>query len=277
MALIFIPLVGFATGSLMGNESVPVQMYQSAGSTNPKSSTPVQKQKKPKPSPHFAASRAALASQPKAQQSPAHQQASPKILSPRDASLLQSELDRINQNNLSFQQKTEERLIQLNSQNQKLQHRIQQLTEAMMLLNREVAKKMPYAPPKPIETVNRSSSWSHLENHFGSTGLKITIVGVAIILLLLLWTVWPGRKKKNKRNKVASNTETGDVLDDTKDEYDYMGSAESIPAKLNLVRTYIAMEDYKAAKKVLTEILKDGDKQQKQEASDMLAELPAES
>ena len=41
-------------------------------------------------------------------------------------------------------------------------------------------------------------------------------------------------------------------------EYDFMGSSEGIPAKLDLARAYIAMEDFTAARETLAEILGEG-------------------
>lgn len=62
-------------------------------------------------------------------------------------------------------------------------------------------------------------------------------------------------------------------LDDEKDEYDFMGSEEGIPAKLDLARAYIAMQDVPAAKSVLVEILNKGSERQQQQAEELLAEL----
>jgi len=96
-----------------------------------------------------------------------------------------------------------------------------------------------------------------------------------MILLLLVWAVWPRRKEKKKQETVATAPGVGDVFeDDTQNEYDYMGSRESIPAKLDLARTYIAMEDYAAARIALEEVSKGGDEAQKKEAADMLAQCP---
>lgn len=65
-------------------------------------------------------------------------------------------------------------------------------------------------------------------------------------------------------------------VDDTESEYDFMNSVEAIPAKLDLARAYIAMEDYKAAREALEQVISGGDKEQQQEARELLETIPAE-
>ena len=278
---VLLPFSGLADG-LLGNTAVSVQEYQSANSTDipssPVATVPVVTKE--------STARAALDSQAVARSVSTVSSSPPSsptvIVSEEAARTLQAELTQMNSNNLAFQQQMDEKIVQLTSENQNLQNRIAQLAEAMTLLNREVAQlspstgqgtaSTPLLQTGQTTTDNDASLWSYLKNYFGPIGFKIVIAAAGIILLSLLWTIWPTRKKKKKQsdNKDAA-------VDDTKDEYDYMGSVESIPAKLNLVRTYMAMEDYHAARKVLADILLSGDHQQKQEASEILNELPAES
>ncbi|MBT8506726.1 hypothetical protein B1F79_04535 [Coxiella-like endosymbiont of Rhipicephalus sanguineus] len=67
---------------------------------------------------------------------------------------------------------------------------------------------------------------------------------------------------------------SGESVGDTGEEYDYMGSLESIPAKINLARTYIAMEDQGTARRVLKQVLQSGNKEQRKEAEELLKDLP---
>jgi len=61
----------------------------------------------------------------------------------------------------------------------------------------------------------------------------------------------------------------------TKDEgeFDYMNSPEALPAKLDLARAYIQMEDNQEARKILREVLEKGDKAQIKQAHDLLNQL----
>ncbi|WP_369421055.1 FimV/HubP family polar landmark protein [Coxiella-like endosymbiont] len=66
---------------------------------------------------------------------------------------------------------------------------------------------------------------------------------------------------------------SGESVGDTGEEYDYMSSLESIPAKINLARMYNAMEDQETARRVLKEVLQSGNKEQKKESRELLKEL----
>ena len=74
---------------------------------------------------------------------------------------------------------------------------------------------------------------------------------------------WLSRRKQ----KAVDTPETKEI------EYDFLASKESIPAKLDLARTYIDMSDKKAASKVLKEIMKKGDDKQKKEAEALLEQI----
>ncbi len=57
------------------------------------------------------------------------------------------------------------------------------------------------------------------------------------------------------------------------DEYDFMNSRESIPAKLDLARAYIDMGDSASAETALKDVLKNGNKEQRKQARDLLDTL----
>jgi len=83
------------------------------------------------------------------------------------------------------------------------------------------------------------------------------------------------RSRSHSKSKSKAQPAAEDApLDDTASEYDFMGSSEAIPAKLDLARAYIAMEDYVAAKRTLKEIAAEGNAQQQQEAKDLLESIP---
>ncbi len=189
------------------------------------------------------------------------------------AAMLQAELTQLNQNNLQFQQQVDERLIELANKDQQLQQQLHQLTQALVLINQELSElkqmgntvqETQIAVPVTSPAVVPASGWvASLKQHLGPRGFEVASAVVVLLLLLLIWSVWPRRKKETTDN-------------DTKDEYDYMGSAESIPAKLNLARTYVAMEDYSSARQVLGEVMKSGNVEQQQEADELIKTLPVE-
>ncbi len=96
--------------------------------------------------------------------------------------------------------------------------------------------------------------------------------GVAILLLAM--GVFIGRKVVQKAEAVSALSQKrvrADVLDDdTKTEYDFMSSDEAIPAKLDLARAYIAMNDEEQARMVLTAVIEKGNQEQRTEALSLI-------
>jgi FimV-like protein len=92
------------------------------------------------------------------------------------------------------------------------------------------------------------------------------IIFGALFLIVLLWMPSSKREAARRKEPMVSNTDA-----DLKDEYDFMGSQEAIPAKLNLARAYIDMEDFFSARQVLQEIITRGNIKEQLQAKQMLS------
>jgi FimV-like protein len=107
--------------------------------------------------------------------------------------------------------------------------------------------------------------------------LQYSVFGLAALVVLLALLSMTRRRKevvKNKSSVPARDSEkTFKIEDDTSGEYDFMGSSEGIPAKLDLARAYIAMEDFTAARETLAEILGEGGEQHREEARSLLNKI----
>lgn len=198
----------------------------------------------------------------------------PPVVDQQSVTVLQAELTQLNQNTLLYQQKIDAQLEDLANKNQWMQQQLQQLTQALRLLNQELAQlkqmnEISHQTVKRDATVSSiltyTQQWlSGLQNKLGFTGL---IIAGIIVILLLVALLLPRRKKVQRTKE----------LDSTPIEYDYMGSQESIPAKLNLARAYIAMEDYAAARTVLDEVKQTGNQEQRQQADELYKLVPVQS
>lgn len=87
--------------------------------------------------------------------------------------------------------------------------------------------------------------------------------GLLILVLLIAW-FWATQKPKAAKASVFD-------LEEDEDEYDFLGSEEGIPAKLDLARAYFAMEDRAAAIEVLEDVIAKGSEEQQKEAKELLA------
>lgn len=96
----------------------------------------------------------------------------------------------------------------------------------------------------------------------------------AVFLIVLLWM--PSAKKEQQKNKERKNKERQEpIVSDPElgGEYDFMNSKEAIPAKLDLARAYINMDDFLSAQQVLKEVIKKGDQTERQQAEQLLGAI----
>ncbi len=93
------------------------------------------------------------------------------------------------------------------------------------------------------------------------TTLQYAVYGLAglVVLVALLSLVRPRKKAKLKHEEPG--------------EYDFMNTSEAIPAKLDLARAYIAMEDFTAARETLAKILNEGNEEYRREAKALLNKI----
>ena len=107
--------------------------------------------------------------------------------------------------------------------------------------------------------------------------IQYALYGLAGIVVLLIVLSLVRRGRKSKLVPVTAAPDLSEKIvnkeDDTRGEYDFMGSSEGIPAKLDLARAYIAMEDFTAARETLTEILAEGSEAYRLEAKNLLNKI----
>ncbi|MCH9770752.1 MAG: hypothetical protein K0U12_07730 [Gammaproteobacteria bacterium] len=199
---------------------------------------------------------------------------------------LSAEINTLNQVNLQFQQRVDEKLTALNTRNQFLQQRLEKLVMAMSLLNQEIEKlsqklHMNQEASSNVQTQLTSAniaapmtthySWQErLTQRFGQSASYIVVGSILLVFIILLLLF----RLALRRRQGATESVTSDATqDDTKTEYDFLNTQEAIPAKLDLARAYIAMEDYNSAKTALNEVLKHGNDEQKKAAQQLFNQL----
>lgn len=190
---------------------------------------------------------------------------------------LQAQLSKLKQSNLVFQQQAGQRIAGLVEKDVQLEAKLSQLGQVLSMLSQEVnqlggqikkaqtalGSDAPASKTAPIKMTGEASQWTQY-TQYGIFGLLVLVV------ILLLFRRGGGSSKPSQAPSDQFDTKNSD---DIKDEYDFMGSDEATPAKLDLARAYLAMEDYKAAKKVLDQVMKTGDDKQRTEARKMLSKI----
>lgn len=156
--------------------------------------------------------------------------------------------------------------LQMNSlaqQNQGLQQKLQALYARLQ----EQEQQQGGAPVASYQHPSVDHAAFSFTAHEGFYALAVLLV----LLILGALFLWMRPSAKAARAALGSNGGLG--LDAQGEEYDYMGSAEGVGTKLDLVRAYIAMEDKASAIKSLNEVLNVGNAAQCREARALLKQL----
>ncbi|MEE3003144.1 MAG: FimV/HubP family polar landmark protein, partial [Pseudomonadota bacterium] len=116
---------------------------------------------------------------------------------------------------------------------------------------------------------------SYLGNSFGLNATYVANPNLQISIALMIGILLFGFviEGRTTRKKVPNEYISEELIDNPNDEYDFMGSTEGIPARMNLARAYFDMGFPDKARKVLTDIATRGDASQKKEARSMLMDL----
>ena len=197
---------------------------------------------------------------------------------PVTGQLLNQSINRLSQNQQMVQQLDMQQMHSLQQQNHSLQDEINKLTQAMSLMHQQVGtldaqvvalSKAAIAKPQPITNVTSDKQiWI---SFLHSIYFKITTGIIALLLLALIWKLSARTKQSVSDSKPETEAAIETIESDA--DYDFLSSNDAIPAKLDLARAYIAMEDFSAARAVLNDVLVQGDAEQKRDAQAMLQQI----
>ncbi len=184
---------------------------------------------------------------------------------------LAGQISTLNQANLMYQQRTDQKIEALTTQSAKLTDQLTRMGEALTIVNQEVVQlssKLQQIRPgvAPLVQEQNLSKWEQLKPEF-LNGFSYVIYAVIAALIVIILLMMPWNRRNDRRMATAGPS---GVAAPNEGEYDFMGTHEAIPAKLDLARAYLAMDDHQAAGQVLAEVQKDGNADQRLEAQKML-------
>lgn len=199
---------------------------------------------------------------------------------------IEQELTQLIQAARDSEQNANNHLANLQAQNAQLRTRLSQLDQQVANISQQKDHSIqPIPSHQPIAQNNKK--WQpHADLSFGQKifllwNIHFVAGLVILVLLILVWFV--GSEPKNKKNEEDSinnanakdKLQTDEVPEDSdlQQEYDFMGSDEAIPAKLDLARAYIDMGDHDSAHDVLQDVLNKGDEHQRQQAQELLRQI----
>jgi len=166
--------------------------------------------------------------------------------------VLQTEMSQLGQINAAAVTKLGVRIDGLSQQNQLLEQQVEQLQGELQSVSDGVSNTSATPVSTGFVSIGQLSIWN------------IVLSALIIILFGMLFRV-------SRSIAVPASKGASDEMDE---EYDFMATEEAIPAKLDLARAYIQMEETVQAEEVLNDILNCGDEEYTSIARDLLASLP---
>lgn len=159
------------------------------------------------------------------------------------------------QDTLTFEQQASQRIQALEASNHAMGAAIQQLAQNISDMQTILAQTK--AQP---ETTSMLGLFKNPEIE------GLILGGGAIFLLAMGFLVGASLRSRRPAKEDSASSPKKVQIESPEEEYDFMNTAQAIPAKLNLARSYIAMNDFVQAKAILKTVLVSGDDLQKREA-----------
>ncbi len=179
--------------------------------------------------------------------------------------MLMSKVMQLNNDIRVYQQSSMQRIDNLKDSEASLEQNLQKMQHIMQLFDRQVQTiQAQQSEFLNSQNAKSTSTLAQFEQRWGGMALYATILLACLLLLMLLWKIIP-------RRKVVAVKPTARV--DSDSEFDFMATSEAIPAKLDLARAYLAMDDYDSARNVVAEVANKGTGDQKQQARDLLSDI----
>ena len=192
--------------------------------------------------------------------------------------MLHEKIADLSQSVLMIQQRINEHMDMLDQKTGAMQQEIETLVGLIKTINAQMNNAPIKVIPTPVIGERNESDklfataikfFENVYLHYST----VVLVGIGIVAIGL------GFLFRGAPKQIPASVQPSPLpkIEDMEDEYDFMGSQESIPAKSDLVRAYIAMEDFDAASHVLQEILKKGTSSQRAEARELFNRIPAKA
>lgn len=247
LSAVFISGAIFAENSPFSPGPAPTQVYHEASSTTPAASQTVTQTTATTPT--------------TTSSSPDMSNGAAMINTAGVDTNIESQVSMLSQASIAFEQETDQHIQNLMDSNQAMGAALQTTNQEVVQLQEAVAKLA-----AGNNTTSPSAKHLHGLNH-EDLNIFIAFGGAAAFLLLL--GVLMGRFMRRRAPVMMMPS----ASDDTKSEYDFMSTAEAIPAKLDLARSYLMMGDFDQARIILKSVIEKGSDEHLREAENMLNKI----
>ena len=177
--------------------------------------------------------------------------------------ILQQEISALTEKINTIKEDTEHRLSELEADSLSLEQRIVAMADRVNVLIEDVALHN--------TSINKLLGIINDELKEIDSSLSETIIASIVVMLFVLITYLTFSLFRKPKVKATPITEESD--EDLEDEYDFINSTEGIPAKIDLARAYIDMDNSESALNILEEVISKGNEQQQKIAQALINKI----
>lgn len=182
-------------------------------------------------------------------------------------------------------QQANQRIQNLVASNQAMGAAIQTIDQTVSQLQQEVSQletqhgMMQNAPSVQYAAVT-SDALADLKTPVGMSIAGLILLGLGVLFARNIQKRLQDRLFSSENTVLSArsqkiNSGRPDILvdEEVKSEYDFMGTAEAIPAKLDLARSYMVMNDHDQAYVILKTVMEKGNEEQRLEAQLLIQKI----
>lgn len=183
--------------------------------------------------------------------------------------LYQQEIADLNQQIKEMKQQTDNRLTNLEVSHDSIHHQLNGVANRVNAIFNTVALHGE-SINKLVDDMNHTILKRKHMTQIALSLSEIILGSIVVILLAMIVGLTYSLFRQKPSPQTSPKPQKTKPLDDEEDEYDFINSAEGIPAKLNLARAYIEMENRESALKILEEVLAEGSQEHKNLATKLI-------
>lgn len=173
---------------------------------------------------------------------------------------LQGQISLLNQTASAFEQRVDQSIQNLNDSNRAMSIAIQSIDQNITQLQQQIVQLQSTTARPAVFSNNELHTMGYRKyaDYLNLGGAAVFMLGFGVVLGRMI--------RRRSLPVVISHGQEKQGKEDTKGDYDFMSTAEAIPAKLDLARSYVVMNDHEQAYLILKTVLEKGNEEQRIQA-----------
>lgn len=186
---------------------------------------------------------------------------------------LQAHLDLLSGQLQEFMFATQNNMANLSEDQVVVRKQLLAMAQSVQALSEQLDQQK--ATIATLTSSNRAEHFAWQQQLQGYVMAGAAIIALLVVLLLITWIkmIKQTAEEETILPRIDDSAAADEADKELEDEYDFINSTEGIPAKLDLARAYIDMDDMTGAKQILQEVIKYGNSTHQREAQHLLSHI----